>query len=83
MHSEYLERIRQKRNSGDLLEKLILQKTREEKQISSEHERMLDIYQTGGISKKEVVKRLEKINARLGRVQSELQHLEKEVGRQE
>ena len=80
VHSEYQERLQQKINSGDLLEKLILKKSRDEKQIRNEHERMLDIYQTGGISKQDIVKRLEKINARLSKVQSELQHLEKEVG---
>ena len=83
VHSEYQERLQQKINSGDLLEKLILKKSRDEKQIRNEHERMLDIYQTGGISKQDIVKRLEKINARLSKVQSELQHLEKEVGSRE
>ncbi len=75
---EYTSRIHEQKGEQQSLEKLIVKKAQEIRQITHEKERLLDLYQNGTLNLSEIESRLKKIRGKIKQLENEKQSLEYE-----
>ena len=76
--NEYTNRVNAQKNTQQSLEKLILKKSQEIRQVEHEKERLLDLYQKGSLNLSEIETRLQKLRGKIKQLESEKQSLEHE-----
>jgi site-specific DNA recombinase len=75
---EYSERIHKNQKTQEELQSLILQKKKELRQKETEKDRLLDLYQSGSLEKKELEERIQFIRTKIKVIEQEITYLEQE-----
>jgi site-specific DNA recombinase len=81
--AEYTQRVKNARTGSVTVEALLRQKRKELRQQEAEKQRLLDLYQAGGISLEEITPRLQDIRSRMKNIEGEVSRLEQEGQQQQ
>jgi hypothetical protein len=76
---EYTQRLRRRSKSKSDLEVVLAKKKKETRRLDQEKERLLDLYQSGSITKREVESRIEKLRSRIQKSEDEQNLLRRDM----